>query len=256
MTDRIALDDLTSDQLDQLYAEREQLYAELDAAGNVLGSMARERNEQTDRAVRAEAALSRTRSMAEQWRERAGENPATAQAWTSAADAVLTSTSTDLRTDRATTTGPHPCSGCRHVPCGNCPPLHAAYRRAFEQGAQASDEAARMIAASEPAPVRDSYRIRALETRVSNAEYERNLARQRAKDAEIALEQVRALRERARTEAPASQGPTWEGLDLALDGNLPPAPAATQATEATLCADPAHVGYDTSGACVHGPAQD
>ncbi|MET9138871.1 hypothetical protein [Streptomyces parvulus] len=231
MSDRIALDGLTSDQLDQLYAEREQLYAELDAAGNVLGSMARERNEQTDRAVRAEAALSRTRSMAEQWRERASDDPATAQAWTSAANAVLTSTSTELRTDRATTTGPHPCSGCRYVPCGSCPPLHAAYQRAFEQGAQASDEAARMIAAAEPAPVRESYRIRVLETRVSDAEYERDLARQRAKDADAALAQVRALRERARTEAPASQGPTWEGLDLALDGNLPPAPAATGATD-------------------------
>ncbi|MFF0512458.1 hypothetical protein [Streptomyces sp. NPDC004250] len=60
----------------------------------------------------------------------------------------------------------------------------------------------------------------------------------RAARAEAALEQVRALRERARTEAPASQGPTWEGLDLALDGNLPPVPAATGATDTEADARP------------------
>ncbi|MFE2353441.1 hypothetical protein [Streptomyces parvulus] len=175
MSDRIALDDLTSDQLDQLYAD-------LDRYEEVVGEVNEANTGLVRRAARAEDALSRTRRMAEQWRERAGENPATAQAWTSAANAVLTSTSTE------------------HRP-------------------------------AEPTPVRESYRIRVLETRVSDAEYERDLARQRAGRAEAALEQVRALRERARTEAPASQGPTWEGLALALDGNLP-APAATEATSA------------------------
>ncbi|MFJ6061631.1 hypothetical protein ACIQHU_01180 [Streptomyces tendae] len=52
------------------------------------------------RAERAEGALARTRRIAEEWHARAGENPETAQVWTSAANAVLASTSTELRAER------------------------------------------------------------------------------------------------------------------------------------------------------------
>ncbi|MFI8301537.1 hypothetical protein ACIGCZ_37145 [Streptomyces nigra] len=66
MTQRIPLDHLTSDQLDQLYDERDELYTEIAAAQTALSGMARKRNEQMDRTVRAEAALTRTRAVA-QW---------------------------------------------------------------------------------------------------------------------------------------------------------------------------------------------
>ncbi|MBQ0827674.1 hypothetical protein [Streptomyces tagetis] len=52
------------------------------------------------RAEQAESAIARTRRIAKEWRARADENPATAQVWASVANAVLTSTSTELRTDR------------------------------------------------------------------------------------------------------------------------------------------------------------
>jgi hypothetical protein len=49
------------------------------------------------------------------------------------------------------------------------------------------------VGTDEPAPVRESYRIRELETRVSDAEYERGLARRRAEQAEAALVRVHHL---------------------------------------------------------------
>lgn len=52
----------------------------------------------------------------------------------------------------------------------------------------------------------------------------------RLPDAEAALARIRALRERARTIAPDAQGPTWEGLDIALDG----APAQPHPAEAAI----------------------
>ncbi|MFF3928601.1 hypothetical protein [Streptomyces hirsutus] len=47
------------------------------------------------------------------------------------------------------------------------------------------------VGTAAPVPVRESYRVRELEVRVSDAEYERNLARQRAERAEAALARVR-----------------------------------------------------------------
>jgi hypothetical protein len=49
------------------------------------------------------------------------------------------------------------------------------------------------VGTDEPTPVRESYRIRELETRVSDAEYERDLARERAEQARAATERIRAL---------------------------------------------------------------
>lgn len=94
------------------------------------------------------------------------------------------------------------------------------------------------VGADAPAPVRESYRISELETRVSDAEYERDRARQRAEQAEAAIEGVRTLHRKA------SHGGTCvycaHGQRLGYDTTWPcdtiralgkPAPAATEATE-------------------------
>lgn len=47
---------------------------------------------------------------------------------------------------------------------------------------------------------------------------ERYAWQERGDRAEAAVARVRALRQQARTEAPDAQGPTWEALDIALDG--------------------------------------
>lgn len=57
MTARHTADTITDDALDQLYAELGQLYKENAAAVTALADMARKRNEQMDRADRAEAEL-------------------------------------------------------------------------------------------------------------------------------------------------------------------------------------------------------
>lgn len=68
MNDRHTVDTITDDALDQLYVELGQLYKENAAAVTALADMARKRNEQMDRADRAEAALDRVRHLAERWR--------------------------------------------------------------------------------------------------------------------------------------------------------------------------------------------
>lgn len=60
MTDRIPLDHLTSDQLDQLYADRDRLTAELDDYDE-------RAEQQKQRADRAEAAVERARTLATRW---------------------------------------------------------------------------------------------------------------------------------------------------------------------------------------------
>ncbi|MBQ0974535.1 hypothetical protein KBZ00_25905 [Streptomyces sp. RK31] len=65
MSDRHTADTITDDALDQLYAELGQLYKENAAAVTALADMARKRNEQMDRADRAEAALARVRGLAD-----------------------------------------------------------------------------------------------------------------------------------------------------------------------------------------------
>ena len=55
MTRRHTADTITDDALDQLYAQLDELHQEIAAAGTALADMARKRNEQMDRADRAEA---------------------------------------------------------------------------------------------------------------------------------------------------------------------------------------------------------
>ncbi|MFE7906455.1 hypothetical protein [Streptomyces albogriseolus] len=55
MSDRHTADTITDDALDQLYAQLDELHQEIAAAGTALADMARKRNEQMDRADRAEA---------------------------------------------------------------------------------------------------------------------------------------------------------------------------------------------------------
>lgn len=79
MTDRISIDELTSDQLDalQMKAARMEhavkLYAELavrlDDAEEGITAAIRQRKEQEDRALRAEAAIARVRALATQSRD-------------------------------------------------------------------------------------------------------------------------------------------------------------------------------------------
>lgn len=63
MNDRHTADTITDDALDQLYAQLNELHQEIAAAGTALTDMARKRNEQMDRADRAEAALARVRAL-------------------------------------------------------------------------------------------------------------------------------------------------------------------------------------------------
>jgi chromosome segregation ATPase len=65
MSDRHTADTITDDALDQLYAQLDELHQEIAAAGTALADMARKRNEQMDRADRAEAALDRVRAAAD-----------------------------------------------------------------------------------------------------------------------------------------------------------------------------------------------
>lgn len=104
------------------------------------------------------------------------------------------------------------------------------------------------VGTDEPAPVRESYRVRVLETRVSDAEYERDRARERAEAAsrvgtqyvtraeraDATIERVRAL---AAQWAHTGQAPNAcidmddaaEAIRAALGKE--PGPAATKATE-------------------------
>ncbi|MFJ6073669.1 hypothetical protein ACIQFU_22980 [Streptomyces sp. NPDC093065] len=76
------------------------------------------------------------------------------------------------------------------------------------------------IGTDEPAPVRESYRIRELETRASDAEYERGLARRRAEEAEAALVRVHHLAAAIHAGAPwtASHAETAARIRGAITG--------------------------------------
>jgi hypothetical protein len=132
------------------------------------------------------------------------------------------------------------------------------------------------VGTDQPAPVRESYRIRALEVRVSDAEYERDLARERAEAAsrvgtqfmsraeraEAALDRVRALHQPQHDGSgfPDSQQCStcsqdggdgyqylvpWPCPTIRAIGEEPaPAPAATQAT--------GHVYLSTGCRCHNG----
>lgn len=110
------------------------------------------------------------------------------------------------------------------------------------------------VGTDDPTPIRESYRIRVLETRVSDAEYERNRARERAEAAsrvgtqymaraeraETAIERVRVLATRLEEFAENALKTDDRELYRAIAGDIrtqldgvPPAPAATEATEAT-----------------------
>ncbi|KMS79087.1 hypothetical protein ACH49_13605 [Streptomyces leeuwenhoekii] len=86
------------------------------------------------------------------------------------------------------------------------------------------------VGTNEPSPVRESYRVRALETRVSDAEYERDLARQRVERAEAALVRVHHVAAAIHAGAPwtANHRETAARIRSAI---AEPAPAATEATE-------------------------
>jgi hypothetical protein len=122
-----------------------------------------------------------------------------------------------------------------------------------------------VVGTDEPAPVRESYRVRVLETRVSDAEYERDHARQRAEAAsrvgtefmvraeraEAAVERVRALHVArpngtcaARCYSTGMAPEPWPCPTIrALDE---PSPAATEATEPGRCC-----GKPAGAICVH-----
>ncbi len=105
------------------------------------------------------------------------------------------------------------------------------------------------VGTAEPAPVRESYRVRVLEARVSDAEYERDRARERAEAAsqtgtrfmvraeraEAAIERVRrAVQEASTSVTPVRAGRTLAGqlaarVLAALDE--PSDPAAAEAPE-------------------------
>ncbi|MBZ6102754.1 hypothetical protein [Streptomyces olivaceus] len=171
MTDRIPLDDLTSDQLDALYDQLDAAHRRIKTLEHVAAGNKRHVQAIVPDLERAEAALVRVHHLAAVIH----------------AGAPWTANHTELAARIRTAAGPAPAAA--EAP-GYCP--------ACGRG--------------DCAPTPDEYEQQ----------------RQRADRAETAIARVRGLRERARTEAPASQGPTWEGLDLALNDTLPPAEQTTE----------------------------
>lgn len=86
------------------------------------------------------------------------------------------------------------------------------------------------LGTEEPAPVRESFRIRQMKTRVSDAEYERDRAQQRAEHAEAAIARVTAVR--GQWQGRLLPSPAYElltELHVALDEPTPVAgPAAAE----------------------------
>jgi hypothetical protein len=99
------------------------------------------------------------------------------------------------------------------------------------------------VGTSEPAPIRESYRVRVLETRVSDAEYERGLARQRAERAEADVQRVIAVTEAGPPSGAAIEGDWERGWDAAMDAVR----AALTPTTQTGC--PCHNGDELCSGC-------
>ncbi|MBZ6207483.1 hypothetical protein KVH31_13345 [Streptomyces olivaceus] len=247
MTDRIPLDDLTSDQLEALY---DQLATAQQRAENFEGRAAAfERRHATlkrahvalaEQAGRDQASLARVRALGDRIEE-------FAKTALKADDRELyAAIASDIRRkiDGASEASGY-CPACGRGDCAPTPDEYEQQRQRADRAEAAlarvhhladlihagapwtanhTELATRIRAAAGPAPAATDTAtwtaVRAIQLM--------NEAGQQRDEALAAIARVRGLRERARTEAPASQGPTWEGLDLALHDALPPAEQTTE----------------------------